>query len=108
MAELPPLQYRLVSNQGLQTEINALESQMKALQPGSPEYEYDQLQLKREQRELEIRQENPKLNPMTQSGEHALAQIMSQDPTLQAINSETQSLINAYPNESTSWGIPLS
>ena len=110
MAEIPhlSLSYRTVSNQGLQTEISALEAQLQTLQPGSAEYEYDQLQLAREQRELEIRQENPKLDPTTQAGAQALAQIMSQDPTIQAINSEIQALMLANPNACTSWGIPLS
>ncbi len=98
---------RLVTNQGLQDEVNKLEAQIKALQPGSPEYEYDQLQLDREERELDIRKENPSLDPMTLDGEEALQQIMAQDPILQAIKNQTTTLIDAYPQKSSSWGIPM-
>lgn len=105
--EMPPLSYKIVSNQGLENEISQLESQIQGEQPGSPEYKYDQLQLAAEKRELEIRQENPNLDPMTQDGEQALAQIMGQDPTLQAINAEIKSLVNAHPYECTHWDIPM-
>lgn len=105
--ELPHLCYRTVSNQGLQNEISQLESQMQGLQPGSPEYEYDQLNLAYEKRELEIRQQNPNLDPTTQDGAQALGQIMNQDPILQAIHSALTSLTYAYPYECTSWGIPM-
>ncbi len=101
------LSYRTESNEMLQTQIGQLYSQMQGLPIGSPESEFDQLQLAREERELEIRKENPNLDPTTQDGEKALAQIMSQDPELQALNSDIQALTYAHPNECTSWGIPI-
>jgi len=104
---LPPLSYRIVSNQGLEHEIDELKSQMQNLQPGSPEYQYDALRLAAEKRELEIREVNPDLDPTTQEGERALAQIMNQDPALQTINSKIEALIHAHPHECTSWGIPM-
>jgi DNA repair exonuclease SbcCD ATPase subunit len=97
----------LVSNQGMQEEINKLKSQMQGLQPGSPEYEFDQLQLQREQLEQQIRQENPSLDPQTLAGNEALEQLIAQDPHYQAIQGEIEALTRAYPSEATSWGIPM-
>ncbi len=101
------LTYRLVSDQDLQTGISQLENQMGALQPGTPEYEYDQLHLAYEERELEIREKNPDIDPTTQKGAQELAEIISRDPALQAINNQIQGLADAYPNKSTTWGIPM-
>jgi hypothetical protein len=97
----------LVSNQGMQEEINELKSQMQGLQPGSPEYEYDQLQLQREQIDLQIRQENPDLDPQTLAGSEALEQLMAQDPRYQAIQEDIEAFTRAYGSEASSWGIPM-
>lgn len=107
MSELLHLSYRTESNEMLQTQIGQLYYQMQGLPTGSPEYEYDKLQLKREERELEIREENPNLDPTTQDGEKALAQIMANDPILQKMNYDIQALTYAHPYECTSWGIPI-
>jgi hypothetical protein len=69
----------IVSNEGLDKEISELESQMKGLKPGSPEYEYDQLVLKSEKREREIREENPTLDPTTRQGAEELYKLTSKD-----------------------------
>ena len=107
MSEVAHLSYRIVSDQGLEKEIDQLESQMKGLEPGSPEYQYDQLMLASEKRELEIREENPNLDPLTQEGEAALGQIIGKDPQSQALAAEIKALVAAHPHECTSWGIPM-
>jgi hypothetical protein len=97
----------LVSNHGLREEIDQLEAQMGTLQPGSPEYEFDRLQLAREELELKIREENPNLNPLTQNGAKALYQLMCQDPRFEEIEKATRFLCLANPEACTSWGIPM-
>lgn len=97
----------LISNAGIRQEEKELEEQMQGLQPGSDEYTYDQLQLEREQRELQIRQEHPDLDPQTLSGNSALEQLLNQDPTYQAILQQIESLVKADPFESSNWGIPM-
>jgi hypothetical protein len=96
----------LVSNQGLEEDIQAVQEQMKTMKEGSPEYEYDQLQVEREQRELQIREANPNLDPQTRAGNQALAQLLAKDPLYQSIVNYMQELVRANPNESTSWGLP--
>lgn len=98
---------RLTSDQGLVSEMQQLTQQMQGLQPGSPEYEYDQLALQREQLELKIREQNPNLDPMTLSGERALQKIMATDAEYQGIIGKMNDLLHAYPSQSTSWGIPM-
>ncbi|MBX7066855.1 MAG: hypothetical protein K1X28_06470 [Parachlamydiales bacterium] len=107
MVETLKLYGILVSNQGLEDEISKLKTQMQTLQPGSTEYEYDQLQLAREEEELAIREQNPNLDPMTEDGSQALDRIADRDPKLQLIEFLIKALINANPNECTSWGIPM-
>lgn len=108
METLPLTMYgRFTSNQGIQEEEEKLKTQMQGLDPDSPEYEYDQLQLQREQIELQIREENPNLDPQTLAGNKALAQLMAQDPNYQAIEQKIKDLVRAYPSESTGWGIPM-
>ncbi len=109
MTEVLPLQevYRGVSTPGLENQISQLKAQMGSIGQNTPEYEYDQLQLAFEERELEIRKENQELDPTTQKGAQELAQIMANDPTIQQITGQIKDLMAAYPNECTSWGIPM-
>src|SRR3990167_8039075 len=75
----------VVDIHGMQSEIDQLEKQMQGLEPGSPEYEYDQLQLKREQLELQVREENPDIDPLSLEGSDKLDEILKNDPRYQSI-----------------------
>lgn len=97
----------LLPTQALQGEIKDLETQMQGLDPGSPEYQYDQLVLEKEQMTLRIREEHPELDPLTLAGDRALGQLLGQDPQYRAIEQAIKDLIRAHPSESTSWGIPM-
>lgn len=105
-----PLQLyaRLTSTQGLETEAKALQAQMKNLNPNSPEYIYDELQLQREEMVLQLQKEHPDLNPQTLAGDQALGRLLAQNPAYQSIQEQITALIDAYPSECTTWGIPMS
>lgn len=107
MAESLHLYAILTSNTSLQDEIDKLENQMGGLQPGTPEYEYDQLVLEKEQMELKVREENPNLNPQTLAGSEALNELLEQNPDYQMVTQKIKDLSEAYPFESTNWGIPM-
>lgn len=97
----------LTSNQGIQEEEEKLEKQMQGLNPESAEYEYDQLQLQREQLEMKIREENPNLDPQTLAGSKALAKLIEQDPDYQAIEQKIRAISIENASECTTWGIPM-
>jgi hypothetical protein len=107
MAEPLHMYAILTGNNGIQDEINKLNSQIQTLQPGTPEYEYDQLVLQREQIELKTRSENPNLASQTLAGNEALNQLLLQNPAYQSVLQQITDLCNAYPSECTSWGIPM-
>lgn len=101
-----PLMARLASDQDLQNEIDDLEAQMKGLQPGSPEYVYDQLNLEREQEELRIREANPNLDPLNFADAKKLEELLAQDPVYQNLTHQIEEMIETFP-QSSSWGIPV-
>jgi hypothetical protein len=96
----------LTSNQDLQKEITALEEQMEGLNPGSPQYIYDQLHLELEKEEQKIRDENPNLNPLNLADSKKLDELLSQDPIAQGINQQLKEISEAFSSEVSKWGIP--
>lgn len=97
----------LTGNNDIQDQINKLKSQQQSLQADNPEYQYDQFVIERDQIALQIRMENPNLDPQTLAGNAALNELMAEDPAYQAIAQKITNLCNTYPSECTSWGIPL-
>jgi predicted nucleic acid-binding Zn-ribbon protein len=103
---LGPLMQMLVSNQDLQKDINSLESQMQGLDPNSPEYLYDQLNLELEQEQQRVRAENPNLDPLNPADAKKLDALMEQDPVAQGIRQELAEVRKAFSSEVSGWGIP--
>jgi len=102
-----PLMAILSSNQDLQKEINALEAQMSGLDPRSPEYLYDQLNLEREKEMQRIREENPNLDPLNSADAKKLEELLAQDPEYQKLNEQISDISKAFPHSCSSWGIPF-
>ncbi len=101
-----PLLTALTSNQDLQKEIDALQVQMQSLQPGSPEYRYDQLHLEMEEEAQKIRNENPNLNPLNPDDNATLNEIIAKDPVYQRICYQLHEITEEYASEVANWGIP--
>ncbi len=101
-----PMLTMLTSNQDLQKEITSLEAQMKGLNPGGPEYSYDQLHLELEKETQKIRDENPNLDPLNPADAKQLDELLAQDPAAQGINQQLQEISSLYASEVSEWGTP--
>jgi hypothetical protein len=103
---IPPLMAALTSNQDLQKEITDLETQMKGLDPDSPEYTYDELNLELEKEKQKIREEHPELNPLNPADAKKLDELLAQDPVAQNLRQQLKEITNEYSSEVGTWGIP--
>lgn len=87
--------------------IHELETHMNGLSPTSHEFEYDQVNLEREQIELQTRKENPNLDPLSFDGNNTLEALEKSNPLYQHLNDLEQDLCLEYPSECTKWGVPM-
>ena len=101
----PIMETRIPSNKGLEEQIEDIETLMQGLSPGTPEYQFYELELQKYKIEQQVREENPDIDPTTHSGYKALQQII--DPLWQPINKAIRELCLEHPNESLRWAIPL-
>jgi len=97
----------LSSNQDLRYDIDALKNQMQNLDPSSPEYQFDQLNLQLELETQKIREERPDLNPLNLRDAQILELLVSQDATCQRLREEMRLLSLEFSSQSTKWGIPF-
>jgi hypothetical protein len=111
----PVQMYEIItSNQGLQSNIDRLESQMKGLNPSSSEYLFDELHLNSEIEELNIREAHhldptEAANQQDKLAENAeLQKWLDQDPVYQCDATMSKLLSLEHYDECTRWGIPMS